>query len=185
MDDAAFAGSFTLQGWENVARYLQHNSDGPIQFPPHTTAVGEISRVVAFEIFNGRRKVIGTFSLATRLANGSLIGLTMPKQRMLRARAGSPANADNVLIVADTEGADGATEGASADKPRIFDPAGAEQLPQGCSCASLVKDGSPTAEVSWLRLLIAISMAVSRGRQCFQFKSLAKTKKRMRRLRKL
>ena len=40
MDDATFGGSFTLQGWENIARYLQLNSDGPIQFPPHTTQSG-------------------------------------------------------------------------------------------------------------------------------------------------
>ena len=42
VEDASFAGSFTLHGWENIARYLQHNSDGPIQFPPHTTAGGRL-----------------------------------------------------------------------------------------------------------------------------------------------
>ena len=40
MECASFAGSYTLQGWENIARYLQLNSSGPIQFPPHTTASG-------------------------------------------------------------------------------------------------------------------------------------------------
>ena len=39
---ADFAGSFTLQGWENIARHLQHNTDGPIQFPPHTTQAGRL-----------------------------------------------------------------------------------------------------------------------------------------------
>lgn len=33
-----FAGSYTLQGWENIARWLQLNSDGPVQYPPHTTS---------------------------------------------------------------------------------------------------------------------------------------------------
>ena len=42
IEDASFAGSFTLHGWENIARYLQHNSDGPIQFPPHTTEAGRL-----------------------------------------------------------------------------------------------------------------------------------------------
>ena len=42
VEDASFAGSFTLHGWENIARHLQHNSDGPIQFPPHTTAAGRL-----------------------------------------------------------------------------------------------------------------------------------------------
>ncbi|MCH8072313.1 MAG: hypothetical protein IIA09_10220 [Proteobacteria bacterium] len=33
-----FAGSYTLQAWENIARWLQLNSDGPVQYPPHTTS---------------------------------------------------------------------------------------------------------------------------------------------------
>ena len=37
---ASFSGSYTLQGWENIARHLQLNSAGPIQFPPHTTESG-------------------------------------------------------------------------------------------------------------------------------------------------
>ena len=42
IEDGSFAGSFTLHGWENIARYLQHNADGPIQFPPHTTETGRL-----------------------------------------------------------------------------------------------------------------------------------------------
>ena len=39
-EGATFSGSYTLQGWENIARYLQLTSAGPIQFPPHTTQSG-------------------------------------------------------------------------------------------------------------------------------------------------
>ena len=89
MDDAMFAGSFTLQGWENITRHLQLNSDGPIQFPPHTTQSGRFPGLLHLR-FSVAGEVIRIFSLAMLQVNGSLIGLTMPKQRMLRARAGSP-----------------------------------------------------------------------------------------------
>lgn len=36
-----FAGSYTLEGWENVARWLQLRPQDPIRFPPHTTSKGE------------------------------------------------------------------------------------------------------------------------------------------------
>lgn len=40
VEHASFSGSYTLQGWENIARHLQLTSSGPVQFPPHTTQAG-------------------------------------------------------------------------------------------------------------------------------------------------
>ena len=71
MDGAVFAGSFTLQGWENITRYLQLNSDGPIQFPPHTTRSGRFPGLLHLS-FRWTGEVIGIFYLPTRQANGSL-----------------------------------------------------------------------------------------------------------------
>ena len=37
-----FSGSFTLQGWENIARHLQLNAGETIKFPPHTSQNGRV-----------------------------------------------------------------------------------------------------------------------------------------------
>lgn len=36
----SFSGSFTLQGWENIAGWLELRHDGAVQFPPHTSRQG-------------------------------------------------------------------------------------------------------------------------------------------------
>ena len=41
LEKRQFAGSYTLEGWEYIARWLQLKPSSPIQFPPHTTSKGE------------------------------------------------------------------------------------------------------------------------------------------------
>ena len=55
IERASFSGSYTLQGWENIARYLQLNSSGPIQFPPHTARSGRFPGLLhlQFSMDNG------------------------------------------------------------------------------------------------------------------------------------
>ena len=56
LDRGLFSGSYTLQGWENIARYLQLTSSGPIQFPPHTTQSGRFPGLLhlRFSLDDGR-----------------------------------------------------------------------------------------------------------------------------------
>ena len=53
MERASFSGSYTLQGWENIARHLQLNSSGPIQFPPHTTRSGRFPGLLHLRFSTG------------------------------------------------------------------------------------------------------------------------------------
>ncbi len=38
LPSSAFAGSYTLGGWENIAHYLRWDGDGYPKFPPHTSS---------------------------------------------------------------------------------------------------------------------------------------------------
>ena len=110
MDDAAFAGSFTLQGWENIARYLQLNSDGPIQFPPHTTESGRFPGLLhlRFSVDGGSAR---DFLLSD--APGEWFSHWTENAGAENAAGARwiAANADNVVIVADTEALTGPQKG--------------------------------------------------------------------------
>ena len=110
MDDAAFAGSFTLQGWENIARHLQLNSDGPIQFPPHTTQSGRFPGLLHLR-FSVDGRSDRDFLLSD--APGEWFSYWTDDAEAENA-AGARwivANADTVVIVADTKALTGPQKG--------------------------------------------------------------------------
>ena len=110
MDDAAFAGSFTLQGWENIARFLQLNSDGPIQFPPHTTQSGRLPGLLHLRFsVDGERDQ--DFLLTD--APGEWFSHWTDNAEADNAAGARwiAANANKVMIVADTEALTGPQKG--------------------------------------------------------------------------
>ena len=102
MDDATFAGSFTLQGWENIARFLQLNSDGPIQFPPHTTRSGRFPGLLHL-----RFSVDGASDRDFLISDapGEWFSHWTDNAQAENATGARwiATNADNLVIVADTE----------------------------------------------------------------------------------
>ena len=110
IDNAAFAGSFTLHGWENIARYLQHNADGPIRFPPHTTQSGRFPGLLhlRFSIDGGFHR---DFLLSD--APGEWFSYWTDNAEAENAAGARwiAANADKLLIVADTDALTGPQKG--------------------------------------------------------------------------
>ena len=110
MDDAAFAGSFTLQGWENITRFLQLNSLGPIQFPPHTTQSGRLPGLLhlRYSMHGGNEQDF----LFTDAPGEWFSNWTDNAEAENAAGARwIAANANKVLIVADTEALTGTSMG--------------------------------------------------------------------------
>ena len=112
IDDASFAGSFTLQGWENIVRFLQHNSEGPIQFPPHTTQSGRFPGLLhlKFRMDDGSER---DFLLSD--APGEWFSYWTEDAEAENAAGARwvAANADNVMIVADSEALTGSQKGSA------------------------------------------------------------------------
>ena len=110
IDDATFAGSFTLQGWENIARFLQLNSDGLIQFPPHTTQSGRCPGLLhlKFRMDDGSER---DFLLSD--APGEWFSRWTEDAEAENAAGARwiAGNADNVMIVADTAALTGSQKG--------------------------------------------------------------------------
>ena len=110
MEGATFSGSFTLQGWENIARYLQLTSSGPIQFPPHTTQSGRLPGLLhlRFSLDDGSDQ---DFLLSD--APGEWFSHWTDDAEAENAAGARwiAANADNVVIVADTEALTGPQRG--------------------------------------------------------------------------
>ena len=110
INDATFANSFTLQGWENIARFLQLNSDGPIQFPPHTTQSGRFPGLLhlKFTMDGGSER---DFLLSD--APGEWFSHWTEDAEAENAAGARwiAANADNVMIVADSEALTGSQKG--------------------------------------------------------------------------
>ncbi|MDE0159821.1 MAG: hypothetical protein OXI02_07265 [Candidatus Dadabacteria bacterium] len=110
IDNATFAGSFTLQGWENITRYLQLNSDGPIQFPPHTTQSGRFPGLLhlKFTMDGGSER---DFLLSD--APGEWFSHWADNAEAENAAGARwiADNADNLMIVADTEALIGPQKG--------------------------------------------------------------------------
>ena len=102
MGRSSFAGSYTLQGWENIARYLQLTPSGPIQFPPHTAQSGRIPGLLHLRLSmddgSGQDYILADapgewFSHWTDNANAD----NAAGARWIAA------NADKIMIFADTE----------------------------------------------------------------------------------
>ena len=112
LKDAAFAGSFSLQGWENIARHLQLNSEGPIQFPPHTTQSGRFPGLLHLR-----------FSVGSESAQDVLVSdapgewfSDWTDDAEAESAAGArwiAAHADRIIIVADTAALTGPHKGSA------------------------------------------------------------------------
>ena len=112
IDDATFAGSFTLQAWENITRHLQLNSDGPIQFPPHTTQSGRFPGLLHLKFtMNGGSK--RDFLLSD--APGEWFSNWTDNAEAENAVGARwiANNADNLMIVADTAALTGSQKGTA------------------------------------------------------------------------
>ena len=112
MEHASFSGSYTLQGWENIARHLQLNSSGPVQFPPHTTQSGRFPGLLhlRFSIDGGSDR---DYILAD--APGEWFSNWTNNAGTDNAAGARwiAANADKLMIFADTEALTGPRRGSA------------------------------------------------------------------------
>jgi hypothetical protein len=60
--DGTFSGSYSLQGWENIANYMQLAPGDAVRFPPHTSRVGRVPGLLHLSITqeNRRREMLLT-----------------------------------------------------------------------------------------------------------------------------
>ena len=113
LKERQFAGSYTLEGWEYITRWLQLQPNSPIQFPPHTTSKGERTPGLLHLAFaadhTGKRDTLLTdapgewFDSWTRNAKS-------PEAAGARWISD---NADKFLLIADTEALTGERSGPS------------------------------------------------------------------------
>ena len=107
---ADFAGSFTLQGWENIARHLQHTGDGPIRFPPHTTQSGRYPGLLHLRFaVNGKR--IHDYLLSDGPGEWFSYWTDNAEAETAAGARWIAANADKLMIIADTEALTGPQSG--------------------------------------------------------------------------
>lgn len=112
-DGQQFAGSYTLQGWENIGRWLQLNSDGPVQYPPHTTS--QTGRHPGLLHLRVSEKGEGVRDLVLTDAPGEWFA-DWTNDTDAETAAGArwtAASSDKLLIVADTEALTGSNCGPS------------------------------------------------------------------------
>ena len=110
MERESFAGSYTLQGWENIGHYLQLTSSGPIQFPPHTAQSGRIPGLLHLR-FSTDDDSDRDYLLAD--APGEWFSHWTDNASADNAAGARwiAANADKVMIFADTEALTGSQMG--------------------------------------------------------------------------
>lgn len=102
LQDGLFAGSLTLHGWEYISQYLQHSSNSPIQFPPHTSMSGRVPGLLHLRLLRSNRD-IQDFVLTD--APGEWFSYWMNNVEDSNA-AGARwivSNSDKLIIIADTE----------------------------------------------------------------------------------
>ncbi len=109
-EGATFAGSFTLQGWENIARHLQHNSDGPIQFPPHTTQSGRFPGLLHLR-FADQCIQFHDFLLSDGPGEWFSYWTDNAEADNAAGARWIAANADKLMVVADTDALTGQNKG--------------------------------------------------------------------------
>ena len=112
---ASFSGSYTMQGWENIARFLQLNSSGPIQFPPHTTQTGRIPGLLHL-----RFSVVGDHDRDFLLtdAPGEWFSNWTDNAGAENAAGARwiASNADKLIVFADTEALTGQQKGPARSR---------------------------------------------------------------------
>ena len=110
IEDADFAGSFTLQGWENIARHLQHNANGPIQFPPHTTQTGRLPGLLHLR-FAAKDQGPRDYVLCDAPGEWFAHWTHTPEADNAAGARWIASNADRLVIVADTAALTGPDSG--------------------------------------------------------------------------
>lgn len=109
-----FAGSYTLQGWENIANYLQALPADAIQFPPHTSRKGRVPGLLhlAFDKCDVQEHVF--------LADASGEWFTAwTDQAEAETAAGArwiAEHADRILITADSKALSGPDRGVARNE---------------------------------------------------------------------
>ena len=110
VEDARFAGSFTLHGWEAITRYLQHNAEGAIQFPPHTTETGRLPGLLHLR-FAGKEHNTRDLVLCDAPGEWFANWTENPDAENAAGARWIAAHADRLIIVADTDALTGPHSG--------------------------------------------------------------------------
>ena len=113
--DGSFSGSYTMLGWENIARFLQLTSSGPIQFPPHTTQSGRIPGLLHLRFSAPNR---GDHDFLLTDAPGEWFSNWTDNATAENAAGARwiASNADKIVIFADTAALTGAKQGPARSR---------------------------------------------------------------------
>ena len=107
-----FAGSYTLHGWENIARFLQLNAGEAIQFPPHTSMAGRTPGLLHLAldgIDRDRKDVVLTDAPGEWFTEWT----DKPGAAAADGARWIAEHADRIMIIADTAALTGPDRGAA------------------------------------------------------------------------
>ena len=113
LDHRQFAGSYTLEGWEGIARWLQQLPQHPIRFPPHTTSKGERTPGLLHLTFADKRRVLRDVLITD--APGEWFNNWAKNEYVTDAEGARwvSRSADKILLIADTEALSGKRKGSA------------------------------------------------------------------------
>jgi len=97
-----FAGSMSLQGWENIARHMQLTAGEGIHFPPHTSRKGRTPGLLHFALQDDD---LNTKDVLLTDASGEWFSewIKDPLSTSAEGACWTINNSDRIIIVADTE----------------------------------------------------------------------------------
>lgn len=107
-----FAGSYSLLGWENIARYMQLNAGEVIQFPPHTSSAGRspgLLHIAVADVGNRIRDVL----LTDASGEWFTAWTDKPSDETAAGARWIASRADKMMIIADTAALTGDNRGAA------------------------------------------------------------------------
>lgn len=107
-----FAGSYSLLGWENIARYMQLSAGDAIQFPPHTSSAGRVPGLLHLTIAENnlfQRDVVLTDASGEWFSAWT----DKPDDETAAGARWIARHADRILIIADTAALTGKNRGAA------------------------------------------------------------------------
>lgn len=107
-----FAGSYSLLGWENIARYMQLNAGDAIQFPPHTPRTGRVPGLLHLAVAENnirQREIVLTDASGEWFSAWT----DKPGDETAAGARWIARHADRMLIIADTAALTGVNRGAA------------------------------------------------------------------------
>lgn len=107
-----FSGSFTLQGWENIARHLQLNAGETIKFPPHTSQNGRVPGLLHLGLSDDDRNRMDVL-LADASGEWFSAWTDKPTSEKAAGARWTADHSDKLLIAADTDALMGKKGGVS------------------------------------------------------------------------